>query len=153
MNKKARRNMEALAARALLFQRKLAELPVEFSIPGISELDNQLSVLELGADQLSLAAKLAETPNGPDKMLATAASVCLSLVMRETKERIFSDTDVEAVSKFGMTVLLPLSKLVDQVSGLSPSAVEDAKKNSSTTPANDSNTSSPTASEATPSQS
>lgn len=145
--------MNALEARALLFQRKLAELPVDFSIPGVKALDGQLSVLELGADELSEATKLAETPNGTDNILAMAASVCKSLIMRDTKERVFSDNDVQGVAHFGTSVLKPLADLVTQVSALSPDALAQAKKTLSPTPASDLNTSSPENSADTPSQS
>lgn len=146
--------MEALQARALLFQRKLKEIPVNIALPDLPELDGQLSVLELGADQLRLANQLAETPDGTtDHIRAMAAAICLSLVMRETKERVFSDNDVEGVAKFGYTVLNPLNDLVELASGLSKNAVEIAKKNSLATQENGSNSTSPTASEATPSKS
>ncbi len=122
--------MNAFEARTLLFQRKLAIKDVDWSIPGLPELDNQLAILELGADQTGLSAKLAEKPDGTtDNILAMAASVCFALVMRDTKERVFSDRDVEAVASLGASVLKPLGDLVVEVSGLASNALEDAKKN------------------------
>jgi hypothetical protein len=130
-------------ARALLFQRKLTEVPVTISLPGLEALDNQLSVLELGADQMQHASKLAEGPNGEsDNQLTMAAMICKSLVLRETKERLLNDLDFEAVTAWGTTVLLPLSKLVSQASGLGEDALEAAKKNSVTIPVSISATSS-----------
>jgi hypothetical protein len=134
----------SLRARALLFQRKLAEATVDFSIPGVTELDNQLSVLELGGDQLALASDMAEKPDGKtSKTGAMAASICLTLVMREDKERVFTDTDVDTVEAFGLSVLMPLNSLIEQVSGLSNDALAIAKKSSQTTPDAASSTSLP----------
>lgn len=136
--------MNALEARALLFQRKLACKDVDWSIPGLPELDNQLAVLELGANQTGLSAQWATKPNGTvDNILAMASSVVLALVMRDTKERVFTDNDVEMVSMFGASVLRPLSELIVQVSGLDPNALEEAKKNLKKTQESASSTSSP----------
>ena len=136
--------MQALEARALLFQRQLSSMPVTWSIPGIPQLDGLLSCLELGADQMNNCAKLAEVADGTtDNVLAMAASVCKSLVITETKERVFSDTDVQGVAGFGTSVVKPLSDLVEKVSGLTATAVDDVKKNSSTVPENVSSSSSP----------
>jgi len=89
----------AAEARALLFNRKLQEKPVEFSIPGLEELDGELSVLELKASELKQCEKLSEGPDGEtDNILMMAAVVCKSLVMRATKERLFSDTDMGTIN-------------------------------------------------------
>src|SRR5260221_3729135 len=112
----------AAEARALLFNRKLQEKPVEFSIPGVEELDGELSVLELKASELKQCEKLAEGPDGEtDGILMMAAVVCKSLVMRATKERLFSDTDMgtldgSGVAGFGLIVLKTLSDLRDATS-------------------------------------
>ncbi len=136
--------MDALTARTLLFQRKLATKDVEFSLPGIPELDNQLAVIELGEDQLQECNKLAEKPDGTvDKRLVGAAAICKALIMRETKERVLTDNDAEAVASWGHTILTLLGDLVGEVSALSKDALEAAKKNFPKTPVNDSATSSP----------
>lgn len=123
--------MNALEARALLFQRKLSMLNVDFSIPNVPELDNQLAVLELTPADLSNCRKLTIGKDGEvDQVLAMAASVATALVLRETKERICSDNDIEGVASWGLSVLKPLSELVDKASGASANAVADAKKNS-----------------------
>jgi hypothetical protein len=153
--------MNALEARVLLFQRKLREMLVEESLPDLSELDGQLSMLELKAGDLQHANKLAEGPDGTaDEILLTAAMVCKSLVMRDTKERLFSDNDMgsidystgtsSGVASFGMTIIKPLSDLVAQVCGLTPDALLAAKKNSPTIPVSASATSLPVNSEAAP---
>jgi hypothetical protein len=134
--------MKALEARALLFQRKITLLNVDFTIPEIPELDDQLAVLELTAADVSQCQKLSKTADGSDQTLAMAASIVKSLVMRENRERVCGDNDVEAVAGWGLSVIKPLSDLVDKVSGLTPTAVVDAKKNSKTTQKNDSDSSS-----------
>ena len=146
--------MDALQARALLFQRKLAIKNVDWSIPQVPKLDNQLAIIELGEDQIAHCSKLAEQPDGTiNNAIAGAASICKSLVMRDTKERLCSDNDAQEVSTWGHSVLKPLADLVEEVSALSVSALAVAKKSLPTTPGSDSSTILPTASEATPDQS
>jgi hypothetical protein len=137
--------MKALEARALFFQRKLAIVPLTDSLLGLEQLDGQLSVMELTAAAASRADKLAKTSDGiADEALQLGATVALSLVMSDTKERVFSDADIEGVAAFGMTVLKPISMKIKEVSGLlTPAEVETAKKNSSQTHGSDSRTSSP----------
>src|SRR5258707_5078120 len=129
----------AAEARALLFNRKLQEKPVEFSIPGVEELDGELSVLELKASELKQCEKLAEGPDGEtDEILMMAAVVCKSVVMRATKERLFSDTDMgtinyatgegSAVAAFGLVVLKPLSDLASEASGIGVDLLAETKK-------------------------
>ena len=155
MKERSRREMDALQARALLFQRKLQEFPVDISLPGLEELDNQLSVLEMTGADTTNANKLVEGPDGKaDGMAQTAAVICKALILRETKERIFTDNDIEAVVHFGLTILTPLSQSVAKASGGGVTAIEAAKKNSSTIPVSGSNTSSPeNSAEVSPSQS
>ncbi len=128
----------AAEARALLYQRKLQEKPVIFSIPGVEELDGELSMLELKASELKQAEKLADTPDGTDDVLMMAATVAKSLIMAETKERVFSDSDIGAVdyatgegsgvASFGLAALIPLSKLASEASNLGVDLLEEAKK-------------------------
>ncbi len=146
--------MDALQARALLFQRKLQEIPVDISLPGLEELDNQLSVLEMTGADTTNASKLVEGPDGKvDGMAQTAAVICKALILRKTKERIFTDNDIEVVVHFGLTILTPLSQAVAKASGGGVTAIEAAKKNLSTTPVSDSSSISPESSaEVSPSQ-
>src|SRR5260221_7365470 len=68
-----------------------------------------------------------------------AAVVCKSLVMRATKERLYSDTDMgtinvatgegSGVSGFGLTVLKPLSDLASEASGIGVDLLAETKKN------------------------
>lgn len=146
--------MDALAVRSLLFNRKLksAVIPDAIidsweSVEGLTELTplkGQLSVLELKGADTSRAAKLAVPPGeeNPDKILSTAVSICMALVLTENKERIFNDNDMQAVAEFGLSVLMPLEELISQVSGLKPKAVAAATNFSSTTPTNGSSSSS-----------
>jgi hypothetical protein len=157
--------MNAAEVRALLFKRQLSMENVEWSIPGLPELDGQLATLELRGNDTSHVDKLAEGPDGTtDELLSTAAIICKSLVLRDSKERIFSDTDMGAVDPvtgvgsgvagFGMSVLQPLSDQIMRVSALGKYRVDTTKKNLPTTPENVSNTFSPEQSvEAQPSQS
>src|SRR5260221_13800470 len=95
----------AAEARALLFNRKLQEKPVEFSLPGLEELDGELSVLELKASELKQCEKLAGGPDEKtDETLMMAAVGCKSLGMRATKERLISDTDRVAPTEGGAGV-------------------------------------------------
>jgi hypothetical protein len=142
--------MNAAEIRAALYKRQLNLVTIDQSIPGVPELDGLLACIELNGQQTSLAEKLADTPQGTDQVLMMAAMVCQSLVTRDTKERIFSDTDVEGVAKFGLSVLKPLSELVAQASGLDADTLEAAKKNSKTIIVNSSNGSSPGISADTP---
>lgn len=136
--------MDVLTARTLLFQRKLSIKNVDFSLPGVEALDNQLAIIELGEDQLQECSALAEKPDGTvDKTLVGSAAICKSLVLRDSKERILTDTDVEAVASWGHTILQLIGDLVAEVSALSKEASEAAKKNFPKTGANDSGTSSP----------
>ena len=135
--------MNAAEIRAALYKRQLNLINVEESIPGLPELDGLLACIELNGQQTSQAEKLADTPQGTDQVLMMAAMVCQSLVTRDTKERIFSDTDVEGVAKFGLSVLSPLSKLVAIASGIDPDTLEQAKKNLNLTTVSSSNGSSP----------
>ena len=96
---------------------------------------------------------MAETPKGVDNTLAAAASIVRALVLTETSERIFDDKDLGTVAQFGSTITKPLSDLVADVCGLSPDAVEKAKKNLVKTPGSGSATSSPAKSEAQPAKS
>jgi hypothetical protein len=142
--------MNAAEIRALLYKRELNLVNIDQSIPGVPELDGLLACIELNGQQTSLAEKLADTPQGTDQVLMMAAMVCQSLVTRDTKERIFSDADVEGVAKFGLSVLKPLSELVATASGLDAETLEAAKKNLKPIIVSSSNGSSPGISEATP---
>src|SRR6266699_1119395 len=134
----------AAEARALLFNRKLQEKPVEFSLPGLEELDGELSVLELKASELKQCEKLAEGPDGEaDEILMMAAVVCKSLGMRATKERLFSDTDMgtttgegSGVAAFGLVVLKPLSDLASEASGIGVDLLKEAKDSLKANPTN-----------------
>ncbi len=118
----------AQEARALLFNRKLQEKPVIFSIPGVEELDGELSMLELKGTELKQAEKLADTPDGADEILMMAGIVAKSLIMRETKERLFSDNDIDTIAGFGLVALKPLSDLASETSGIGINLLEDTKK-------------------------
>lgn len=128
--------MHAAEARALLFQRKLAYQNFEGSIPGVPELDGKLGLLELTGTVVSTVDLLSKGPDGNTvDVLQMAGLVCNGLVMRDTKERVFSDTDIEGVAGFGLTVLMPIAMLISDLSGTSQEALERAKKTLSPTTA------------------
>jgi len=132
----------ALEARALLFQRKLQEKPVIFSIPGVEELDGELSMLELRATELKWCERLSDTPDGTDEILMMAAVVARSLIMLDTKERLFSDTDIDTVADFGLAALKPLSDLASEASNIGVDLLAEAKKKLAAAQLPDSNSSS-----------
>lgn len=135
--------MNAAEARALLFQRKLAEVPVNVSLPDLSALDGLLSVLELSGADMTEAKKLASNAAGEiDDVLAGAAMICASLVMRDTKERVLNITDMNAVAAWGGTIITPLVQLVSKASGFNPEDAAKAKANFLPMDANGSSTSS-----------
>lgn len=121
---------KAHEVRAALFNRKLREFPIDFVIEGLEMYTNELSVLELTGTDTSHANKLAVDSDGKsDPILSQAAVVCKSLIIRETKERVFADLDLDMVAGMGLSVLKPVGDLVTQVSGLDPAAFEVTKKN------------------------
>jgi len=122
--------MNAHEARAALFQRKISYEDYNESIPGVPELDGMLGIIELRASDTAHASKLAIDENGEqDQALVLGAVVAKALVLRETKERLCSDSDIEAVADWGMLVLKPLSEKIAKHSGLSEDALIGAKKN------------------------
>jgi hypothetical protein len=126
MRNGTRKRMNAEQARALLFQRKVAYKNFDGEIPGIPELKGELGILELPARELVKATK---GENESDEALQLATIVAQALVMRGSKERVFSDTDIEAVAGFGLSILRPIAEEVNAVSGVTPEMVEHAKKN------------------------
>lgn len=119
--------MNAEQARALIFQRKVAYQDFAGELPGIPELNEQLGILELPAAELVKATR--DQGDETDQALQLATIVAKSLVMRTSKERIFSDTDIESVAGFGLSILRPIAEEVNKISGVTPEMVEAAKKN------------------------
>jgi hypothetical protein len=146
-------NHSVAEVRAALFNRKLKELPVEFPIDGLEDYDGELSVLELKAKDARNAEKAAEDSDGvTNEVLMMAGIVVKSLMLRETKERVFQDNDLESVSEMGLSVLKPLNELISKASGVGPDALAAAKKNSPIVPGSASATSSAPSSEAAPTE-
>jgi len=146
--------MKSHEARALLFQRKLAYEDYNEQIPGVPELDNQLGIVELRAIDTVHAEKLAKDENDErNEALLLGAMVAKSLVLRDTKERILSDTDIEAAASMGLSVLTPLAQKISLLSGIDPEALTKAKKSSKIIPDSDSHSASRETSGATHTQS
>ena len=122
--------MNAAEVRALLFSKKLAYEDFEGTLPRFPELDGMLGTLEISASDGIQADRIATDEDGKvDSALSLAYIVINSLVLRSTKEHIFSVTDLEAVAGFGMSVLAPIARQTRALSNLDAGAVEDAKKN------------------------
>jgi hypothetical protein len=136
--------MKAHEVRARLFNRKLQGKDVDFSIPGCPELDGQLYITELTARDSRIITKLARMEDGTtDPIVAQAATVCRALRLKETKERIFGDLDIDAIAGndkddggvgadapvdgFGTFVLKLLGDEIGKLSGFEPDAMERAK--------------------------
>lgn len=147
--------MKAHEARALLFNRKLQGKPVDFSIPGVPELDGQLYMLELTARDTRIISKLSKNADGEtDQITSQAAVICRGLVLKETKERIFSDFDIDMIAGneepddgkpidgFGTIVLKMLGDEISRLSGFDPDAIKEAKESFLQTHAVDSTSSS-----------
>lgn len=132
----------AAEARALLFNRKLKCLPVDFEIPDLPELTGELAVLELKAIDLTNAEKEAQTPDGQDDILMMAATTIKSLVMLDTKERVLQDNDLNSVAEWGISVLKPLSDLVLKVSNIGQNTLQNTKEQLAANPTSDLATSS-----------
>lgn len=133
--------------RARLLARHLKSQDFNDSLPDLPELDGQLSLIELTAAATSRVDKLATGQDGSkDEGLQMGGMVAQSLVTRDTKERVFADTDIEAVAAMGLSVLTPISVAIASLSGISQDALSNALKNLPATPANASSTSSPASS-------
>lgn len=122
--------MNAAEIRALLLERKLAYKDYEGTLPRFPELDGLLGLMEISASDGIKASLIATGEDGKvDSSLQLASIVIDSLVLRSTKEHIFSETDLEAVAGFGMSILAPIARQTKALSGLDTDALEDAKKN------------------------
>jgi hypothetical protein len=123
---------EQIREKLLNFKKKT----VDFigSLPGLEELNGELAIRELSAADTSAISGMAKSEDGYQDHLDVAGTVARGLVHRETKERIFSDLDMEAVAEFGLSVLRPIVEEIKKISGLNPTVVADAKKNSQPTP-------------------
>lgn len=133
--------MNAAEIRALLFSRKLAYEDFKGTLPRFPELDGQLGLLEISASDGIKATEIATGEDGKvDSSLQLASIVIDGLVQRTTKEHIFSETDLEMVAGFGMSILAPIARQIKALSNLDETAVEIAKKNLPPTPGSDSPT-------------
>jgi hypothetical protein len=117
--------------REKLLNRKRRMKKLETSLPDLEELDGHLAVMELTAKDVEDAQNLSKGPDGEAQdSLMGAIMITKSLVTYDTKERIFSEQDAGfIVDNFGLLVLQPLGVKVQEISGLSGDALEEAKKN------------------------
>lgn len=141
--------MNAEQVRVLLFQRQIKVQPLAASLPDLAALDGLLGVRELSAKDTTDIGHLSKDRNDTiDEALALAGLVVRGLILLDTKEPIFRDTELDSVAAMGMTVLKPIAEAVNVVSGLSVSALVNAKKNLNQTTDSTSPTSSPANSQA-----
>lgn len=140
--------MNAQDARALFLNLQLSTTDFTTELPGLAELTGLLAIRELSAKDAVQSEKLSLGRDGKtDDAEMLGAMIVRSLVLRETKERIFQDNDMDAVASLGLSVLTPIATQIKEVSGIDQVAVESAKKNLTPTTSSDSATSSPENSE------
>jgi hypothetical protein len=121
--------LTASELRQLFDQRKKNIEFVDVELPGLPILNGQLAIQELSPAQAEHADKLAEKDGKASQAREMAALVCKALVSRaEPHARIFSDKEVQHVSGYGMTVLLPLVLQIRKHSKLDQDAIEEVKK-------------------------
>lgn len=124
------------------YKRRMRKL--EVSLPDLEELDDHLAILEFTAKDVEDTQELSKGENGKvSDLLALGTLVARSLVLHDTKERIFQDNDAQfLVDNLGITVLMPLGEAVKDFNGIGSNALDKAKKNLPMTPDGDSATSS-----------
>jgi hypothetical protein len=114
-------------ARALFFNRKKKTVDFEGSLPDLEMLDGQLALQELSGATVRHAKQLAKTKDGEDEILQGSAMIVKSMVLKSTGKRIFSDTDLQAVCDFGLSIINPIGAQIQALSNSKPQAIEDAK--------------------------
>jgi hypothetical protein len=121
--------MDKQEIRSLILQRSLTREPLNISLQGLEMLDGQLAVQELPVADVTEAQKLATRRGELDEGLLAGILIAKGLVMLDSGERIFADTDGEALSRLGVKVLMPVATRIMEVCGLTPDALALAKKN------------------------
>ena len=136
--------MNKAEIRERILNRRLTILPIEQEIAGLEELTGFLAVRELTASQASRIDKIAKGEDGEeDDGLSIAATFAFALVERESRELIFNERDIGALSQvLGLSVLSPVAKLIKQMSGLDEDAPALLKKSLKKIRESDSGTSS-----------
>lgn len=123
---------DQIRARMMNFGKKVVDF--EGVLPGLEDLAGELAIRELSAADTSAISGVATTENGYDNALDIGATIARGLISKATGERVFSDTDAQTISEFGLSVLSPLINKIKEISGLSATAVQDTKKNSLSQP-------------------
>ena len=133
-------NREMIRARFINRPKRIVPLGVD--LPDLEDLTPYLALQELSAASTLHVDRLADDHGKADEAMQLAGMICKSLVVQETRERVFSDTDMQVVSEMGLSVLFPIVKRIKEVSDLTDNSLDDALKNSKKTPDSDSRTSS-----------
>ena len=125
------RRVSAQEAREKFMNRKKRMVELDVSLPDLEELDDQLGVLELTPKDIETAQNLSKGRDGDtDSLKMTVAMIVRSLVILDTRERVFTDNDIDyMVENFGLAIIEPLGTKVAMGSGISVDAIEEAKKN------------------------
>lgn len=116
--------------RAAFMNRPLQTLDLNATLPGLEQLEGQLSLQELTAETAVQSETLGQTnTETPDKALQLGATIIAALITRDTKERVFADADVQFVANFGLSVITPIATQIAELSGTTVDALANAKKN------------------------
>jgi hypothetical protein len=116
----------------------------DVATPFWPDLNGQVALRDMpGADLIDQS--VAQMSGNLSASALPAAIVCKSLILKDTGERIFQDTDRDAVAQLGSTVLKPLFEQVQSFFGLGQNVdIEQLKKSLGTTTSNSLGTSSVT---------
>lgn len=117
--------------REKLLNRKRRMQKLTLSLPDLEELDGYLAIQELTAKDVDDAQNLSKvSKDETNDTIALGALIARSLVLYDTKERIFQDNEAQFIAEnFGVRLLLPLGEAVKQFSGVSAEAMDDIRKN------------------------
>ncbi len=113
--------MNAQDARNYIYSQPAKQQDV--ATPFWPKLDGKLALRDVPSDvltQLSTSIK--------DPMLVSAAMLCKSLILKETGEQLFPDTDREQVAQLGATMLTPIITQMTQFFGFSGNVDMDTLK-------------------------
>ena len=110
-----------------LLNRKKRMTKIEEPLPDLEELDGELALVELSALDVEFAQNASKGRDGEaSEVMILAGMVSRSLVIYDTKERIFTDNHTDAIAEWGLLVLQPIGEAIRKSSGINQ---KDAKKN------------------------
>jgi hypothetical protein len=113
-----------------LLNRKRRMTKFEGSLPDLEDLDDHLATLELSAKDVEYAQEASKGADGEvQEVLTLAGLIARSMLVYDTKERVFTDDHRGSIAEWGLLVVQPIGEAIRKSSGLTKKAVEDAKKN------------------------